>query len=210
MTPDDCPPIIDEWLPGPEQAEHFLRSRRSIRTYQEKPVDRQALEKLIRIASYAPSGHNRQPVQWHIVYDREELRALTAHVIDWMRYMLENQPDMARSMHMDLVVGGWEFGIDTICRAAPHVIVVHGNKMEPTAQAACTIAMTYLELAAPPLGLGGCWAGFFNAAAMFWPPMQKALSLPDGHDAFGSMMIGYPKYRYHRLPLRNQPVMTWQ
>ena len=26
---------------------------------------------------------------------------------------------------------------------------------------------------------------------------------------FGAMMLGYPKYRYKRLPTRNEPVITW-
>jgi hypothetical protein len=24
------------------------------------------------------------------------------------------------------------------------------------------------------------------------------------------MMIGYPKYAYYRLPLRNEPLVTWR
>ena len=33
MKPDDCPPLRSEWLLGPDQVEHFLRARRSIRKY---------------------------------------------------------------------------------------------------------------------------------------------------------------------------------
>jgi nitroreductase len=36
---------------------------------------------------------------------------------------------------------------------------------------ACAIALTYLELATYSLGLGACWAGYFSAAAAFYPPM---------------------------------------
>lgn len=210
MKVEDCPPVNKDWLLGPDQAEHFLRNRRSIRTYKNKPVDRDTLSRLIKIASYAPSGHNFQPVKWHVIYDHDELNKLIGMVVDWMRYMEKEQPAMAKSMHFDLVIAAWEVGIDTVCRSAPHVIIAHGAKADPTAQTAATIAMTYLELAALPLGLGACWAGFLNIAAMFWPPMQKALALPEGHGAFGSMMVGYPKYKYHRLPLRNEPPITWK
>ncbi len=127
-----------------------------------------------------------------------------------MRYLLKEQPDMAKSLHMDRIVDAWETGIDTICRGAPHVIVAHALKEFPPAQAACTIAMTHLELAAPSFGLGACWAGYFNAASTMWPPMQKALGLAEGDTSFGSMMIGYPKYKYHRLPLRNEARITWR
>ena len=75
---------------------------------------------------------------------------------------------------------------------------------------ACTIALTYLELAATSMGLGTCWAGYFNVTATSFPPMQEALALPPGHQAFGSMMVGYPKFSYHRLPLRNPPAISWR
>ncbi len=209
MTPNQCPPVNKEWLLDADRAEHFLRSRRSIRTYKKKAVDRDTLSKLIKIASYAPSGHNRQPVSWHVVYDADELHRLIGMVADWMRFMIKEQPEMAQQMHMELVVSAWDEGVDVICREAPHVILAHGFQADMTAQTACTIAMTYLELAAPSLGLGTCWGGFFNAAAMFWPPLQKALGLAEGHVCYGVMMVGYAKYKYHRLPLRNEPRVTW-
>jgi len=36
------------------------------------------------------------------------------------------------------------------------------------------------------------------------------LALPEGHVPFGAMMVGRPKYRYQRLPLRNEPQITWR
>jgi ferredoxin len=69
MAPEQCPPVRKEWLFGPEQTEHFLRSRRSVRVYKDKPADRETLAKLIDMARFAPSGHNAQPVQWLVIYD---------------------------------------------------------------------------------------------------------------------------------------------
>lgn len=209
MSTDECPPVRKEWLLSAEQAEHFLRSRRSIRSYKERPVERQLLEKLIDIARYAPSGHNMQPVEWLVIHDTAHVKSLTAMVVDWMRHVMEHQPDLAARLHMDRVVGAWEAGHDGICRNAPHLIAAHAHKDERTAPASCTIALTYLELAAAPLGLGACWAGYFNAAANMWPPLLEALSLPKDHITFGMMMVGYSKFQYHRLPLRNKPRITW-
>jgi len=96
-----------------------------------------------------------------------------------------------------------------VLRGAPQLIIAHGQALPPT-QTACVIALTYLELAAFAQGLGACWAGYFNAAATFYPPMQQALALPEGHQSFGAMMVGYPKFQYHRLPLRNEAKITWR
>lgn len=206
----DMPPLRDELKISPEQAEQFLRARRSIRLYRDEAVDQATLGRLIGLARYAPSGHNIQPVHWTVFSGREQLASLSEGVIAWMRWMMKEQPQMAALMHMDLVIAQWEAGKDRILRGAPHVIVAHAPKADRTAPAACTIALAYLELAATSLGLGACWAGYFGAAAATFPPMQKALALPEGHLTFGAMMVGRPKMTYHRLPARNAAKVSWR
>jgi nitroreductase/NAD-dependent dihydropyrimidine dehydrogenase PreA subunit len=209
MRPEDCPPVRKELLSTPEHAEHFLRVRRSIRNYKDKPVDRPTLLKLIDMARYAPSGHNSQPVHWRVVEGADQLRRLAGLVTDWMRVMMKSHPEIAVPMHFDAVVAAWERGRDRVLRGAPQLIVAHGVQALTSAQPAAIIALTYLELAAPSLGLGACWAGYFNAAANFYPPLAEALGLPAGHQSFGAMMVGYPKYPYRRLPLRDEPKISW-
>lgn len=209
MKPEECPPIRSDWLLGPHQVEHFLRSRRSIRTYQKKQVDKEVLASLINIARFAPSGHNRQPVQWLVIYESDQVQRLAGVVIDWMRQLIAEDSPLVTALNLPRVVAVWEGGQDIICRDAPHVVVAHAHQEDRAAPTACTIALTYLELAAMSFDLGACWAGFFNAAATFWPPLQAELGLPEGHISFGAMMVGYPKFEYQRLPLRNEARIMW-
>ena len=205
-----CPPIRKELKLSPEQAEQFLRARRSIRVYRPETVARDLLSRVIHIARYAPSGHNMQPVQWLVIHDPQQVRHLAGIVVDWMRALVKEQSPLAQMLHMDRVIESWEAGNERIFRGAPHVIVTHAPQDNRAAQSACVLALGYLELMAPTLGLGACWAGYFNAAALFWPPMMEALALPPGHAVFGALMIGYPKFTYHRMPLRNTPDITWR
>ncbi len=209
MPSRDCPPIQKDLVPSPEQIKQFLRSRRSVRVYEPDPPDRQAITELLQVAAYAPSGHNTQPTQWIVRHDREELTRLSGLVIDWMKVVIQKQPELAATLHMERVVARWEAGTDTILRGAPVLIQAHAPKDERTAPQACTIALAYVELAAPAFGLGACWAGFFNAASLMYPPLGQELGLPPGHQVFGSMMLGKPRYRYYRLPLRKQARITW-
>jgi nitroreductase/NAD-dependent dihydropyrimidine dehydrogenase PreA subunit len=210
MAVEECPPLRKEFLLNDAQCEHFLRNRRSIRVYKTQSVPREDLARLIEIARYAPTGHNYQPVEWLVLGETDELRNLAGIVVDWMRWMIDNAPEIALSLHMDRTVKRWETGNDVILRNAPVVIVAHAEKDNRTAPTSCTIALTYLELAAVGLGLGSCWAGYFIAAATAFPPMMKALALPENHQCFGAMMVGYPKFKYHRLPTRKTPSITWR
>lgn len=206
----DCLPVNSELMPTAHQVEHFLKSRRSIRGFKSKPVDRTTLEKLIEISSYAPSGHNTQPVHWMVIEDNKKVQHIAALVVDWMHYMIDNKPELAVSMSMKALCYAWDHGDDRICRSAPHLIIAHAPKDMPTSQASCTIALSYLELAAYSMGIGACWAGFVGAAAAAFPPLIQELALPEGHRAFGAMMIGYPKYNFNKIPPRTAARVIWR
>lgn len=210
MPAEACPPMRPEWRLTPEQAEHFLRSRRSTRVYKEAEVDQGRLERLIRVARYAPSGHNGQPVRWLVISGREPVRVLAGHAVDWVRRILEKKPEMGRALRLERLVQGWDAGGDPVCRGAPHLVVTHAPRDDVTAPSACTLALAYLELAAPAFGLGACWAGYLQMAAAHWPALQQALALPEGHQLCGAMLVGEPRHRYHRLPERREPRITWR
>jgi nitroreductase/NAD-dependent dihydropyrimidine dehydrogenase PreA subunit len=208
MQPSDCPPVGETLAFEP--AEQFLRSRRSIRVYQKKPVEREKLVKLIEAARYSPTGTNSQRVGWLVISSPESVKQLAGMVIDMLRYMVANQHPMTAKYHLGEMIQAWESDIDGICRGAPALVVAHAPKDYPLATVDCTSALAYLDLAAPSLGLGTCWAGFLMLAMAQWPPLLQAIPLPEGHAAFGAMMIGYPQFKYHRLPLRNPPEIIWR
>jgi nitroreductase/NAD-dependent dihydropyrimidine dehydrogenase PreA subunit len=210
MTPGKCPSIQKELHLSIMQCEQFLRSRRSIRTYKTQSVPKNELLKLIELARYAPTGHNSQSVEWLVLGNRDELKHLAGITVDWMRWMLDNMPEIALSFHLDRTIPRWEDGEDIVLRNAPSLIVAHAAKDDRVAPTSSTIALTYLELAATSMGLGCCWAGYFNVAATTFPPMMEALPLPEGHQCLGAMMVGYPRFKYYRLPLRKQPKIAWR
>lgn len=209
MKSEDCPPVRKDMALNVEQAEHFLRSRRSIRSYQDRKIEKEKISKLIDIARYAPTGRNSQMIKWLVINSRESVFSMAGMTIDWMRYMVKENSPIAASYRLEDVIKTWDTGHDIICRGAPGLVIAYAPKAYAAAYVDCAIALTFLDLAAPSFGFGTCWAGFFMMAASHWPPLQRALSLPEGHSTFGAMMIGYPKYKYHRLPLRKEPDIMW-
>ncbi len=209
LEPGQCPPLNRQLQLTSEQAEQFLRSRRSIRTFQEKPVERSKLEKLLEMACYAPSAKNNQPWQWTVVEHPAEVRRLAGLAVKWMRGVIAEKPKVAAALSFTRVVAAWDSGLERVCRGAPHLIVAHADKNYGFGAEDTALALGYLELYAPVLGLGTCWAGYFYSAVNAYPPLFDALKLPARHKAFGALMAGYPTFRYQRLVPRKPPKVTW-
>lgn len=210
MKPEECSPFDKELLPSAEQVKHLLTGRRSIRVYKKKPVERVILADILDTARYAPTAMNSQPVNWLVIEDAREVKRLAGLVIDWMRSVIKKDLILAQELNMEGLVVSWENGEDRICRGAPHVIVAHADGALSRSQSSCTIALTYLEIAAFSKGLGACWAGYFTRAANVYPPLAEALGLPEGHQVFGAMMIGYPQLRYRLIPTREKAAVSWK
>ena len=206
----DCPPVKPELKITSEHAEQLIRARRSIRCYRTTAVERDTLARLIEMAHYAPTGTNSQQVQWLVINSREQLHVLSGMIVDMLRYLIREGHPLAKAYRLERSVAAWEAGKDPVLRDAPALVIAHAPKAYPLAQVDCTIALSSLDLAAPTVGLGTCWAGFFSMAAAQWPPLQEALALPEGHVCCGALMVGYPKFEYHRLPTRNEAVVNWR
>ena len=196
-----------------EQLAQLFVSRRSIRVYKNKPIAKETLAELFRLVGYAPSGHNARVVQWLVIEDAQEIKRLSGMVIEWMRGLLEQNPAMALGMEADLLVAAWDRGEDYILHSAPCVAIAYGPQhfkdVHPV-RSEFAIAMSYLELAAWSMGIGACWAGFFQAAIQFYPPMNEAIGLPEGQLSFECMMLGYPKFKYRQVPKRDMPNILWK
>ncbi|BHH84031.1 nitroreductase family protein [Desulforhopalus sp. 52FAK] len=210
MRATDCLPLRKELSVSSEQNEQLFKGRRSIRQYKKRQVERADVEALLDLARYSPSGHNSGGVNWLVIADSDELQKLKEAVAGWMEYMLTNMKEFALSLHLDVTLESWKKGEDVILRDAPMVIVAYAEKESRMAPASCTIALSHLELAASARGLGACWAGYFNAAANAYPPMQDLLNLPDGHSSYGAMMLGYPQLSYARIPKRKDANIEWR
>lgn len=193
-------PVLDR-----ETAELFLRSRRSIRTYKQKAVPREELLKLVNIARLAPSGTNTQGVSYIIVEDKETVKKAAEITIEW----LEGSPYWAEILST-FISEYRERGVDSILRDAPHLILAITDKEFRQGRENSIFSLAYLELFAPSLGLGSCWAGIFELCACSgYEPMAQLFQVPEDKKITGGVMVGYPQYRYQKLPDRNPLEVTF-
>ena len=117
--------------------EEAIRTRRSIRKWQDRPLERATLEELLEAARLSPVSRNVQ--QWRIVAvtDRERLQRLVP--------ICNNQRHVGEA-------GAFLFIVSDPGAKWTHV--------DPA------IALDHITLRAHEMGLGTCWIGAFDAEAM--------------------------------------------
>jgi nitroreductase/NAD-dependent dihydropyrimidine dehydrogenase PreA subunit len=209
MGPEDCLPIDIHLIPKWDRVRQYLISRRSIRNYINRPVEREKILELLDVARYAPNGANRQVVRWVVVADPSNVHRIAELTIEWMKVVKDAKPELYEEARLELFVKPWDDGHDRISRGAPCVIQAWAPKDERTAAPAAMIAIAQVQVAAPGLGLGTSFTGSINTAAQAYPPLIEALGIPDGYMAHGTFLLGYPTETYHRIPVRKPLDVTW-
>ncbi len=190
---------------NPEEAENFLRSRRSIRSFKEAAVPREKLIKLADIAHYAPTASNLQGVSFMIVDDKKAIRAAVSASADWL-----GKHPVYSKMFGGMITAFKENGIDTILRNAPSIILATSDKAFPFGRENATLSLSYLELFAPSLDLGSCWAGVFECCALAdESPILEILKVPKDKKITGVVMVGYPKHNFNKFTSRNPLNVTF-
>lgn len=193
-------PVIDA-----ETAYHFMRSRRSIRSYRSESIPRNQLLKLVDVARFAPTASNKQGISYILVDDRKILKKATEVVIQWME---ENQSHWwSFPLHIHAYK---EQGIDGIFHSAPNLILATAPKGFKNGRENTILSFAYLELFANTLGIGSAWAGLFEMCAFSnYAPLLDLFKIPDNKSLTGAVMVGFPKYSFKRLVDRNPLDVTW-
>lgn len=198
-----------------DTAARFLRSRRSIRSFQNKRVPRETIRQLVDIARFAPTACNSQGVSYHVVDNPDTLRDIAAVIADWaeedLRHgALGNSPWSRNTANT--IRGYREKSEDTILRNAPCLIIAIAEKsLSPLSRDNTHFALTYAQLFAPALGLGTCWSGLFEyCAAAEYKPLLRLLKLPENKSVTGALIAGYPVFSFKRLVDRDFLQISWQ
>jgi len=209
MGPEECEEIDIHLIPRWDRVRQYLISRRSVRGYIRRPVEKEKILRLLDVARWAPNGANRQVLRWLVIADPAEVHRIAGMTVDWMKIVKEKNPALYQEAKLELFVETWDAGEDRIARGAPCVIQACAPRDERTAPPAAMIAIHQIQLAAPALGLGTTFTGSINTAAQAYPPLTEALEMPDGCVPQGTFVLGYPAEKYQRIPARKPLEVRW-
>lgn len=189
-------------MPSFEDLATAVAARRSVREYAPEAPSRETFEKLIQAARYAPTGCNARDVRYYVVTAPEALTRLRDLTADFLRVMVKEDP--AHYGGFAGIVRLHDKGQCVNIIASPALLVLVNNTPSENAE----IAATTVDLLAPALGLGTCWAGLVIAALQHYPPMKdyaRSLGI-EGLDDAGAhvcaLMIGTARVP----PVKRAPV----
>ncbi|MCX5996207.1 MAG: nitroreductase family protein [Chloroflexi bacterium] len=191
----------------------LISSRRSIRKFQDRPVPRELLEKIVRAITFAPPGFTPLTVELTVVNNRELIRSAVPLMVEMYDRLLKMQANPFMRPFFKLMVGKETYQVlgehvlplmkvrmpalkagseDTIARGAPAMILFHA----PAHNDDVFIALAFGLLAAHSVGLGACAIGLIPPAINRNPKLKKMFQIPEGNLVLSSMVLGYPKYKY--------------
>ena len=142
-----------------------LYTRVSIRKYQDRPVEKEKTEAILRAAMQAPSAANQQPWEFYVVTNKDKLDALSR--VSPYAGMTKNAPAAIVSVYRKQ------------CAIPAY------------AQIDLSIAMENLWLETDAQGLGGVWLGIAPQEERM-KAVENILCLPDTVRAFAIFPYGYP------------------
>ena len=200
-----------------------MQSRRSVRVFKTRPVERSVIEDLVKKASGAPSAKNRQAVDWIAIDDPEKIASLREKTIAVLGEaakelrMKADDPDLGEAIQrqhlmyaksLEFLERRQERGEDALFYNAPVLLLAHVPEGE-FGEADAVYAGYGLMLAAHLQGMGSCQIGYFSVALEQDASLQKEIGVPEGREIKLAMIIGYQKYRYRREIPRRTPDVKW-
>ncbi len=146
-----------------------ILTRTSVRSYQDKPVEKEKIEKMLRAAMASPTGVNAQPWHFYVVTDKAVLQALS---------VANPNAGFVADAPLAIVVCG---DMNKAARGGARELWIHD----------CAACSENLLLAANALGLGATWTSTFPSEDRM-AAVKEALGLPDNLIPFNTIGIGYP------------------
>jgi nitroreductase len=181
-----------------------IRKRRSVRSYESKPIYKDIVNTIIEAGNEAPSSMNSQPWRFVVVEDKEIHQKLLQIALPNAKKIFDSIKEKDPTRYAS-IMKRFDESEDPIYYSAPVIIFVIGRGIY--ADHSCPLACENMMLAAYSLGLGSCWVGL-GSMIVDNPEARKLLDLKDDEKIFGPIVMGHPKINPER-PQKKQPEVKW-
>lgn len=194
----------------------LLASVRSCRNYADRPVARELLEDLVMIGTTAPSGSNKQDWTFIVLPDREQVRLLAGHTVEYFRRLnritgiallrkllsllgYRKAEEYYQRYHQahEVRIAAWDrSGEDFVFYGAPCAILVGAANRLGCPQEDALLASQNIRLAAHAMGLGTCLIGRTVQALAAGRSVAGKLGLRADEKIYAVITVGWPDEKY--------------
>lgn len=151
-----------------------VEKRKSVRKYSDRPVEKEILDAIVRVAQTAPSSRNSKSSAFMIVEDRDTLDALSQ-----MR----------------------DYGASPLKNAQAAIVVMGDASKTDLWVDNCAISATFIQLAVTAMDLVSCWIHINGRPCLKDVPegeqasdyVTNLLGIKDGLRPYCAVAIGYPE-----------------
>lgn len=152
-----------------------ILTRRSIRTFEDRPIPHDLMEKIIGLAAYAPSWKNTQITRYLAIEDKQIIAEIAKTYAPFNAHVLSSCPLLIAATVIKKRSGYERDGSYTTDRG-------DGWQMFD-----CGVACQTLSLALHDNDLGSVIMGVFDRLAL-----EKYLELPEDRELVALVAVGYP------------------
>jgi len=207
-------------IPSHEQTLELIRSRRSIRTYKDKAVEKELIEKILYGSYFAQSAENFQNTHYIVIQDKNIINQILNITVDWLVNVSNELHKQATIetlskttqhslLSIDTLVDITKKGRDMFLFNTPCLIFFYSEPYISFAEANVNLAIQNAALLAHSLGLGGFYTGYVATCAQKDKRISELLNVPQGQKIFGGITLGYPKYKFKNWIIRKKANIQW-
>lgn len=201
-------------MDGEDRVIENIRTRRSIRDFQPRPIPREVIEKIVEAGAFAPSALNVQPWKFIIVEDKKIIDELSKTAIAKIRKLFKFIPlfklfvrDLRDKRFVNALEKTAKSPSDTVFYNAPLLIMIANDTRYSDSEQDCRLAAQNMMLAAHALGIGSCFIG--RAQVIPKKLLVERFNLPSGYDIKVHLIFGYPEGVPRSLPPRKKDIVIW-
>lgn len=191
-----------------------IKSRRSIRNFQDTLIAKEIIEKIVEAGRFAPSALNRQPWKFIVINDKdliEELSRITTARIKKLYKFIPLLKLFIKDLKDQRVVNALKKTVespqDTVFHNAPLLIFIANDIRFDDTRHDCYLAAQNMMLAAHSLGIGSCFIG--RSQVIPRKLLLNKFSLPNFYDVKVHIAFGYPKEFPKTPAARREDIVKW-
>ncbi len=210
FPPETVHKVDESLVPSPDAVMELIRKRRSNRSFSDKEVPMELLDRILEAAHFAPTGGNSQTLRYTLVTNGKVLQEVTANTIKVIDQQLEAWKDSGNEMMLGMMSHlstSYRQGTDLILRGAKALILIHSTE-NGSASADANLAYQNASLMAESLKVGHFYTGYiFICSSMDKEGIiKKALGIEG--DIYAGMALGMPKYSFKKYIDRKPMVIN--